>query len=147
MSSRIETTRHDAPVAATSGGDDLRQRLGQGGDPIWIVGAVEQRQRVLIDDLQPPGDAHVGGRGFDRMLVELAQEGLGGRAREREVAALEGAERADGRVRIGLRLHDPGAALGGHLLGDREAHQGAFRRRARAWRPAARRPASHGRSP
>ena len=75
---------------------------------------------MLIDDLQTPRHANVGGGGHDGRLVELPEEGLGGRAREREVASLEGPERADHGVRVGLRLHDRGAALGCDLLGDRE---------------------------
>ena len=107
----------DAAAAA-----QRRQRLGQGGGAVGVVGGVDEGRRVLGDPLEAAGDRQRSpppprhGRG-----IELAEEGLGGCAGEGEVAALEASRRQQSQLRAGV-LRCPqqaGAALGRGALGQR----------------------------
>ena len=95
-----------------------RQRAGEGLDAAGVVRAVEDRRRVVGELLEAAGHERGGGRRAHRVLVERAAIGLGRRAREREVAALELPARAErhARVRAGDDQPRPGACGRRQLL-------------------------------
>ena len=106
-------------------GGELGQRLGQRAHPVGVVGAVEERQRLGADLLQPAGHPHLGGGRGHRLGRQLAQERLGRGPREGEVAPLVGPGRADrrrpGRCR---RARSAAPRSRGHPLGDRASTSG-----------------------
>ena len=98
----------------------LGSDFGQRRHPVGVVRAVEQRQRVLIDDLR--GVPARGSRPRPRRRRRRRARpryACGGRSRQREVPPLERSERDQRHARVGAGLHDRRAALRGHALGDR----------------------------
>ena len=82
--------RQDGDHGAAGGG--FGQGLGEGAGAVGVVGGVEEDRRVVRHPLEATGNLDLGGDRLDAVRIELAEEGLGRRAGEREVAPLEGAE-------------------------------------------------------
>ena len=98
---------------------DLRQRLDERRDPLRVVRAVDERERIGADDLQAARDAHIGGGSRDGLAVEPSQVGLRRGARGGEVPPLKRPQRTDRRAGVRAGMDDPRASLRRDLRGDR----------------------------
>ena len=116
LSSRIETTAISGRRSPTTSGSDSTSAA----IPSGLCAPSTSVSGSPPITWSRPGTRTAAAAAATASSSQLAQICLGGCAREREVAALIGAGRADGNAGVGRRLDDPGATLGRHRLGHRD---------------------------